>query len=153
MERKRNKRLSLVPGDTGPGIAEMREFTDAIEYVSRWRTESDLRYHEMRRRRRLLLEGRNLQLMASDIYDSRLNLEQRMTKLEILRLAAEVEEQMNEATRNRRVDVPYSGFRKPESDRSTSSAFTDLTIPDNTPFFQPYTEEKRSALRTIGGSY
>ena len=156
------KRNRLIEQFAGPSLEKIEEHTDNIARMCKWRTEYDLNWNEMRRRRRILLETRNIQLIESDVAEFALTWEQHKTRLDVLAHAAEVERRMDPETRDagyvsRKLiedmpDLSWSPEPEPQNEPSDTIKFVSRRPPaERTSFFQSArtTHTARTAKRPL----
>lgn len=108
MEDNRARR-TYIEDFAGPDLQDLRMHADEFNRACEWRIDPNLSYHEMRRRRRLLSEMRHVQLMEHDCRECWLRREQYRVGIEVLTVAATVEEVRDPEAR----DYTYNGVVPP----------------------------------------
>ena len=98
-EEKVLKKARFVADFVGPSLEGLQGHTDNVQAMCDWRYENGLNYHEMRRRRRFLMTSKNLQILENDLHEFELKYFSRKTRVQLLGYAADVEKQMDPATR------------------------------------------------------
>ena len=119
MEEKVLKKARFVNDFVGPSLDDLQEQTDHLQLMCDWRYERGLNYHEMRRRRRYLLATKNFQILENDIRECELKHFTRKTRVEMLGYAADVEKQLDPATRADEYRAPAFAV-SPQIDFSTT---------------------------------